>query len=498
MKKHVKMQYIVLLFLIIVSNSCSNYLDLNPDNSLVDDEFWKTKEQVNSAVASIYTSMNSSAYIERVIMWGELRAEMMKPSTNASSTQIKMYYNNNLSSSAWSNWSYFYKTINYCNTVLEKSGDAQKEDPMFTETLLLQYQAEALTLRALNYFILVKNFKEVPLITTATIDDNTNFYVEKETENNVLKQIISDLTTAIPNLPTSYSTSDAYDKGRITKGAALAILSDVYLWCNRFDDCIKSCTSIENIVDSTTMLPKYQLVDGDNWFNDVFYTGNSSEGIFELQFYSKNSALSDFFYVDSHDFCPYEYIESEVFGEDLVDKRGNNATYSTYSNAFQTFKFAGKNSSSGAYRSSSQFYNNWPFYRFSEVLLMKAEAYLLSSDKQNLDSCYTLINEVHVRSGLSNLESSMLESDLETALLAERAKELAFEGKRWYDLLRFARRNNFSNQSLITNLVDLKSESDDLEEITSYYSDTSSYWLPIYDDEISVNPNLVQNPYYDE
>ncbi len=475
----------LLSWLLMATTSCKDYLELEPQDNLVQDEFWQNKEQVNSAVAACYAAMNESGFTDRVIMWGELRAEMLV-SVNASSAQQNMMKNYNTVSSTLSTWSNFYETINYCNMVLAYAPQAQELDPTFSEYEMNKYMGEALAIRALNYLILVKNFKEVPLVLTATLNDQTDFYVSKNTESEIIDQIEEDLTTAIGYLPEGYAQSSAYDKGRMTKGAALAILADTYLWSYQYDKCIDAC-------DAITALNKYSLVSGSEWFDAIFFEGNSSEGIFELQFDVLFSTLKNYYYYASPTFKAYTLM-AELFPITETDKRGHLASYDRSYSAI--FKFAGVSPITGSYRSSSQFYNTWIFYRYAEVLLMQAEAYLYSDTKKDLDMAYSLMSRVHERATGLPLEVNITEGDLETALLTERKKELAFEGKRWYDLLRFARRNNFEKHQLILTMAEIKTSTDDYDEIISNFSDTASYFLPIYSGEINLNPNLEQNPYY--
>ncbi len=482
----IKFRSISLLSLILVLvTSCQGFLEVKPEDNLIQEEFWQNKEQVNSGVAACYASMNEPGYMDRVVQWGELRAEMLV-SSRAGSDQNDMLKGFNKVSSSLMNWSQFYKTINYCNTVLAFAPKAQELDPTFSETELKIYEAEALAIRAMNYLILVKNFKEVPLVVTATINDQTDFYVKKEKENVIIAKIIADLKTALAVLPQGYAKSPAYDKGRMTKGAALAILADAYLWSKKYDACIGACGEI-------IRMNKYQLVSGTEWFNKLFFEGNSSEGIFELQFDAIFATLKNFYFITNPVYKTYEGI-NELYETEVDDKRGNLATYDSRFGSI--FKFAGVDPVGGVYRSDQQFYNKWIFYRYADVMLMQAEAYLFSKTRQRLDSAYILINTVHKRATGTDLEVSVSSAELETALLLERQKEFAYEGKRWYDLLRFARRNNFQEQKLILNMAELKATADNFEEIMSNYSDTSSYFLPIYSEEIFRNPNLEQNPFY--
>jgi hypothetical protein len=102
----------------------------------------------------------------------------------------------------------------------------------------------------------------------------------KTPQKDILKQIVADLTIAETDATVSYGVN-AFDKGRITKFTVNAIQADVYLWMDDFANCITACDKVINS-------GKYGLVAGDaNWFSKLFVNGNSSEGIFELQFDSQ-------------------------------------------------------------------------------------------------------------------------------------------------------------------------------------------------------------------
>ena len=89
---------------------------------------------------------------------------------------------------------------------------------------------------------------------------------------------------------------------------------------------------------------------------------------------------------------------------------------------------------------------------------------------------------------------------IEKAILSERAREFAYEGKRWYDVLRFAKRNNYagSNLQYLINLAINSAPPEKQQSLIAKYKDpahNSHYW-PIYYNEIETNKNLVQNPFY--
>ncbi|MDO5971337.1 RagB/SusD family nutrient uptake outer membrane protein [Flavivirga aquimarina] len=485
MKQNIFKIFTIIPVILMTLSSCTGYLELEPKDNLTQQEFWKNKEQVSAALAGCYGSMNQAAFTDKVLLWGELRAEMLV-SVRAGGNQLNMMKNYMFPSNALVSWSSFYKTINHCNLVLTFADQAQAQDLSFTEQELNRIKAEALTIRSLAYFILVKNFKEVPLILTSTSNNQVDFYPAKSTESEIITQIISDLEFAVDDLNLGFSQSAAHDKGKMTKGAALSILTDVYLWNEQYDESIDASNRLVN-------LGKYNLVDGSEWFNQIFFEGNSNEGIFELQFDDIFATINSSFYVGNPVYAPFDGI-IDLYQEFPDDIRANYATFGSPENS--VFKYAGVDET-GRYRAQDEFYNTFIFYRYADVLLMQAEAYILSSNNKDLNKAYDLINQIHQRATGVPLNVPVLENELLNALLLERQKEFAFEGKRWYDVLRFAKRNNFENQDLILILAEVKAGPDDLEQILSYYSDTESYYLPIYQNEINLNPNLRQNPYYE-
>lgn len=489
MKRNIIKIYATISIISLSLFSCDSYLQLEPQDNLIQQEFWQNKEQVSAALAGCYASMNQSGFTDRVLKWGELRGEMLV-NVRAGGNDQNMMKNYMFPSNSLVNWSDFYKTINHCNLVLTFADQAQEKDLSFSIQELERIKAEAITIRSLIYLILVKNFKEVPLVITATANSQTDFYPAKSTEAEIIAQITSDLEGAVNGLSLGFSQSNAHDKGRMTKGAALAILADIYLWNEQYDDCIDASN---RLID----LGKYSLVEGSEWFNSIFFEGNSSEGIFELQFDDLNNTYRNNFYLLNPVYMPYNGIV-DLYSEFPDDVRSNFATFLNGGGEGSTvFKFAGVDET-GLYRSQDQFYNSFIFYRYADILLMQAEAYVLSTQNQDLNRAYDLINEVHERATATPLQVSATDAgQLLNAILLERQKEFAFEGKRWYDLLRFAKRNNFQDQYLILDLADVKAGADDYEQILSYYSDTESYYLPIYLNEINLNPNLTQNPYYE-
>jgi len=152
------------------------------------------------------------------------------------------------------------------------------------------------------------------------------------------------------------------------------------------------------------------------------------------------------------------------------------------------------NTSSTSKRDLSERDANFIYYRYADILLMKAEAL---AETGNFGDAKILLNDIVLRAGLPtvNLPNSL--SDYRQFILEERAREFALEGKRWFDVLRFAKKNNFENKYIIINI--LLERATDVKERPIFEArvrDTMSYYLPIPEGDLTYNQSLEQNPFY--
>jgi len=197
-------------------------MDLKPQDGIVKDEFWNTKEQVDAAVIGVYTSLQANT--EFYFLWGEARTDMVAPGFRAIQDEMDMVNLNMLPNNRYVNWRTFYQTINYCNNIIQLAPTVLEKDNTFTQQHLDRAVGEALALRALTYFYLVRIFGEVPLKLNATISDQDIVNIPKSSTQVILDQILSDLKKAEPSLPVSYGSNDL-DKGRVTRFGLNAILA---------------------------------------------------------------------------------------------------------------------------------------------------------------------------------------------------------------------------------------------------------------------------------
>jgi hypothetical protein len=477
--------------------SCKKWLDLQPQDGIVRDEFWKTKEQVEAAVTGIYASMLGSTSGDRSLaeyffIWGEARADMVSPGFRASTEEQDIVNLNMLSTNSFTNWRSFYQTINYCNTVVDLAPAVLGSDNTFSQDQLNRATGEALTIRALMYFYLVRSFGEVPLKLTATVSDKDVAPLGKSSQDSVLKQIVADLKKAEPSLPLTYGNK-GFDKGRVTRYTVNALLADVYLWMDQYNDCVAACDKIINSGN-------FGLVEETDFFNNVFLTGNSNESIFELQFDAQK--LNPFFLMHTpaaRRWGAAVHLSEEIYGVDMVnsvpisDVRGDNTSFRATD--LSIWKYMGADNEGDNFRTLEQSSAHWIFYRYADILLLKAEA--INQLDQPLEAS-RIVKTIRQRANALDIKEmdSTSKSAMTGFILEERQRELAFEGKRWYDLLRNAKRNNYDGLPFLFSAAGVSIPSDRLQAALNKLRDKNSHYFPIYTYEIQTNRLLEQNPFY--
>jgi hypothetical protein len=537
-------------------SSCSDWLELMPEDSTIEEEFWKNGNQVESVVRACYRYMQEDNLMQRIILWGELRSDEVQNGPSLSSAEAEIVNANVKSNNSWCNWASFYTVINYCNKVLEYAPSVRHLDANFSEATCNAYLAEAHTLRALCYFYLLRTFRDVPLVLESSKTDEYDYNVSNRDtlawinyyhlpvsvtsftseayplinqENYVLDRMIEDLKLAKDYAATEWE-SEEENRGRVTRRAVEALLADYYLWrasVNHTIDAAKSeadyreCIALCNsILNQSADMEDVELAQGANLLQDVFYNGNSYESIFELNFTTNgyaNNATSTLYGNTVKSRNPHLLAAvglQALFNQNKASS--DEADYDFRSKDFfnpkdnRIFKYEGQtpptefNSRSATYtfRSSSS-QANWIFYRLADIYLMKAEATAqIATTADEVSAVVTLCNKTYIRACTDNSDvrdsldhaTYASPSDAQRLVLEERQRELMFEGKRWFDLLRLARRNGSTTNSwqYIESRYD-----EDVTTIRNKMTSIEAWYLPIYLNETKINGNLRQNTYYE-
>ena len=512
-------------------SSCSDWLDLLPNNEQVTDQYWKSKEDVEAVIASGYYYMRQN--ITAMFALGEVRGGSIY--TRASWTDgCDDMQNFNIQPTAGAvKYKSFYQVIGIANSFLHYAAGVRALDDTYTEGALKAHLAEAYFMRAYCNFILLKNWGEVPLITEAFVTDKANYNLPKNTEAELIASIKEDILTAIENggAKTIYE-EDWQTKGRATIWALYALMADVCLWDEDYENAIIYCNKILEIPEGdTTIRPKF-IADPTKWF-EIFYPGNSNESIFELNYdyalYQETNKLASYFNVSSPISGVFEITERTVEkikqeASDVIKAQNNVvpervgrtlmasviypgmvAPYSDYMKQayFSLWKFHGTDVVDvGNYRENLD--PNYIIYRVAEIILIKAEALIMKGNPGSDEwaTAVGLINQIRERAMLPtiSIEEAQEYSKLEfmQVLMNEREMEFLGEGKRWYDLLRMARKNNYDPEFkdfAVSEILEGNTTTNSLW-IYGVLQDNNAWYLPIPQSEIDVNPNLLQNPYY--
>ena len=472
-----------IIALALLLGSCSDWLEIYPTSGLITEQFWHTKEDIEAVLMGAYRSLSDMD--ADLLLHGELRADMVQDLSNTPNNLENIKDGIIEPSNNFVKWDGFYKTINYCNLVLEKSPEVLDDDPTFSQIQLIYYQSEAKFIRGLTYFYLVRIFDRVPYVVEPTLADDSKLYYPNVSGDSILSEVVAELNQIGTNfLPLDYGSLE-YNKGRATYKAVQALLADIALWQFRYEDCLAHIQNIENnSVEGLEILPV------EEWRN-IFYPGNSEESIFEFQFSDADAESNSLYNLTYGTGIAIEgsIAAIEAFETDFGSLRSRFSL-----NMNRIMKYALNNS--GNLRSDiDQNAANLILYRYADLILMKAEALAMLG---NFDEAEILINQIHRRSNplLENLEIPRKQTSFEDAILHERAKEFAYEGKRWFDLLRMGRRDNYLRKGLFIEYVVSQYPEQDKFVKRSRLRDPNGWYLPIHEKELENNPELVQNPYY--
>ena len=396
-------------------------------------------------------------------------------------------------------WSQCYFGIYRANLVLEKIPLV----PVMNEDIRNRSLAEAKFLRALYYFHLVRLFGDVPLYTNVISLPDASA-ISRSPKADVYAQIIADLKDAETVLPLSYQ---ADDKGRATSGAAKGLMANVYLWMG---DKTNAAAKALEVINSN----QYSLWDnyGDNF---KLENENGKESVFEIQYRNGNQTFSDYGQGQKLNtfFGPrFQYIvASGGYGWNvptlnfvqsyertnpadlttIIDKR-RPASMWMPGDTEDSLKYTQPASLVGSpygFNIRKYFvpvYNtagdvggwscalNVPYMRYSEILLIYAEAAGKTAGKQYID-------QVRARAGLAPLSDALSDQQYLDAIFTERRHEFAFEMHRWYDLLRYPDDNYFINTMKASGKTNITAK---------------HRYMPIPQTERDKDPNLTQNDGY--
>ena len=576
-------KYILMLFAGLTMVSCMDTIIL-PDDKTVDEDFWKTKSDVALMVNGAYAAMQDADVLTRLYVWGVFRTDEVLRNTAVTDVSTttqdldEIAAVNIQTTNSFATWSAFYTVINRCNMVLGRAEEVMSIDPSYT---MGDYQVDCsqmLALRALCYFYLVRNFRDVPYYTEAYMTSSQQTAIPQSSPAYIIDRCIEDLEGCVSTSMSSRSFNDWRRVGWFTTDGINALLADLYLWrasvmhnAADYQTCINICDRVIESKKSQHIAGRseeseYPLSRSSSMYYDLFVNQNAEESIFEIQNKS-NTPL-----------CQYYYKYRSANGNagmgwlraTPIICAKTSSTYNTttsisnatlYSANDMRYYAAGyvKDATSEAYdirkiisgaeikdktvATTREAYNyggmdrNFIVYRLTDVMLMKAEALVqlaadipetATDDEKTainttnasvLRPAFNMIQAVNTRALHEENKADSLKwnnfqkfskSDFEKLVLQERMREFCFEGRRWYDLLRYNYRHingvNYNailadQATLVSNyegMLDLmtRQRGTDASGVKAKMQNEGYLYLPIPNRDTTINPLLRQNPVY--
>ncbi|MDR1983493.1 MAG: RagB/SusD family nutrient uptake outer membrane protein [Prevotellaceae bacterium] len=383
------------------------------------------------------------------------------------------------------------------------------DDATLTTAEREEYKAVAKIFRAMVYFDMVRLWGSVPVITTiagditseTVIDVYPEYFPPQNTELEVYTQIEKDLLEALEYAP----NNNLGNKTVLSKSVARALLAKVYAEkpLRNYDKVIQYCDEL--VADGFDLVADFSDLFGVTLQDPSNPPSQSNPAISPKAVNTQESILEVHYSTGGGNWVTW------MFGRQL----DNWSFYFTWAkwitpsrDLIKSFQDAGDTKrfeESVVYYECewSNYYpaNHYPFMykcrssfssiirlRFADILLLKAEALILK-DNPDFAGAASILNKIRNRAELGNLPSAATSNKeaILDAYLKERRLELAFEGQRWFDLVRLDKVEG------VMNAVYAK---DSGRKPQAYLFNQDSYRLPIPQAAIDQNPNLVQNPGY--
>lgn len=487
-------KYFYLAALYLLLTACSKaFLTKSPEDSINTSNFFQTENDAITAINGAYQPLQWPKLYNMRMWTTDIMAGNSIVGAGGGTDGIETQDEANFVTASDNQgvldlWRGPWPGILRCNIILEKVPGMSVSEKTKNRVL-----GEAYFLRAHYYFILVRFFGDVPL-TLKSVEPGDDLRPFRSSKNTIYTQIISDLNQAITLLPTrdQYTGSDV---GRVSKGAAVGMLAKVYLTMGEWQKVTDLCDQVKTL--GYSLNTNY----GDN-FSPA--TKNSKESLFEIQ-YTSNAGMNFWSNENQASWLStftgprgsglvaggwgwnqptQEFINSYEPGDLRKDVTvlydgcpkfdGKDYKKSYSSTGYNLRKFLVPLSLVSSYDNSPL---NFPVLRYADVLLMKAEAL---NELGRTGEAAAPLNEVRARAGLG-IVSGLTKDAFREKVLHERRMELAFEGQRWFDLIRIS-----NGQYGI----------DFLKSIGKSNMSSKFLLLPVPQKERDANPNLTQNPGY--
>ena len=515
---------VVLAVTLTAGASCKKFLDVTPKDIVIDRDFFEDFYDADYALRGAYAGLQP--LVESMFVTGEMRADLVKPGPGADTSLLELAEHRVTNTNKYTNWNAYYDLINRANYLIKYIPRVPNDLVNFTKENARQYVGEAYFIRAFAYYYLVRNFGRVPLVVTPTDSIQNIVNLPPSSEDVILDTLEANLNMALTMVndvilirQTNLNLSESPD-GRRTRGVTgnvSTLLADIYLWRHKYELANASIQRVYNMNKHSL----YGTAAAANFF-DIFYaTDHVSEPIFHITFNYNFRETHPMMMLTSDD--PAWGGKYMIAPADQIAGNWNN----TLVQSGDTLRVVGDVRGFGAaWVGSKPYYNNfnspnkviwkylglgrilpstlaiippirqpyrsdaiWQAYRFAECIMLKAEALNRMGDKAG---AITQINRIRSRYGPTDVipvTTSSTTEEIEDYIFKERGRELAFEGKRWFDLLRLARRGrtDVMKAAIKTRIGTTRYNALGLD---AKLSNPANWYLPFNAEEVKLNPNL--------
>ncbi len=495
------------LFGSIGFSSCTgSFLDENRNpNALSPNIFWKNEGDINKGLTSAYAYMQPNIDwaipYERYIVIDNYRSDEIDFRADVSSwMNIAMFTNDPTSSVTETEWTNLYTGINYANQCIDNIPNVPENSEDIV-SLKKRAIAEARFLRAYYYYRLYINYGEkVPIYVHQLEGTDKEFYPEQAKDGDLVNLIETELLAVQNDLPERYNSDS--DGGRATRYAAAAVLGKFYMFRHEiskaekeFEKLIGKYELMENYADNFDGLHK----NNKESILEVQFTGNQTGGHYEYNLFAVHLAPFSAYDGGYEEAYPsnwlFDLMKTDKTSEGKYSERILSTIIFDDPECRPTYYEEGKSFSD--YHDDGQFfwhkYVTWDpslsaewYYsgynvtliRYADILLLYAEC--LNENGETLKAIQ-YINEVRARVNVPPLPTNLSKEEVLAHLQnVERPCELALEGVRWYDLIRWGK----VSETLIAHK----------KPYVENYVDSKHKLFPIPHKEFLMNPDWVQNP----
>lgn len=428
------MKYLLIIIAgLVIASGCEKYLDVVPKTQLSPENLYSNEKGLEFGVNEIYRALRDVTMINTWNHWllTEVTTDNMLTHSNKEYRQkLDTYQFTSSNDAIVEQWVNYYKVLGVANSFI---GNAERSEVQ-NQVLKARVIGEARFMRAYVYFMMVRLWGDVPLV-TGEVDSEDDFFIHRDPANDVYAQIITDLEYSRDHLPEDYTEKE--DAGRVTSGAARSLLSFVYLTRKNFD---LAANNARDVIDSEV----YTL--HEDYISLFSPEGNTSrESVFQIQaltnYNNLNSLMgrawsprTNIYGLLGFDQYTASYHLYNMFGEN--DDRKLSFIIARNQSAGKELPYTIKYLDPDA-ESEKLMGCSFHVIRFAEVLLTYAEA----ENEMNgpTEEAYAAINRIRNRAKLEDLSAGLDKDSFRDSVYAERQKELYFEGQRWFDLVRTGR-----------------------------------------------------------